>query len=121
MTVSTTNVKDSYTGNGSNVTFAITFQYQSASQVYVKVDGVLKSSPTDYSIVGANVVFVAAPASSKPVVIYRQTVLTQTADYLDNAAFPAETHEKVLDKLVMIVQEQAQKITDLEARVTALE
>lgn len=121
MTVSTTNVKNSYTGNGSQTTFAITFQYQSAAQVYVKVDGVLKSSPADYSIVGANVVFVTAPAATKPVVIYRQTVLTQTADYLDNAAFPAETHEAVLDKLMMIVQEQSQTIADLEARVTALE
>ncbi len=62
---------------------------------------------TDYTVTGVgeatggNVVLVAgALPSTKKVTIRLKPPLTQTTDYKEHDPFPAETHEKALDKIV---------------------
>jgi hypothetical protein len=46
-----------------------------------------------------------APASGTRLVIYRDTDIVQETDYISGDPFPAETHERALDRLTMILQE----------------
>jgi hypothetical protein len=48
---------------------------------------------------------VVAPASGVQWTILRSTARTQLTDYVSNDAFPAETHERALDRLTAQVQE----------------
>src|SRR3546814_5146473 len=64
---------------------------------------------TDYTVSGVggesfNVVFTTPPASDATISITRVVPLLQETDYLDNDEFPAETHERALDLLTMMVQ-----------------
>ena len=44
------------------------------------------------------------------VVLLRNTNLTQEVDYIENDAFPAETHEAAIDKLTLQIQEAQEEI-----------
>ena len=48
----------------------------------------------------------AAPATGTRLVIYRDTEVVQETDYTSGDAFPAESHERALDRLTMILQEK---------------
>jgi hypothetical protein len=54
---------------------------------------------------------VAVPATST-LTIYREVPFTQTTSYAENDAFPAESHEKALDKLTTITQQLERRITN---------
>jgi hypothetical protein len=111
--VSNTAVKAEYTGNGANKTFAIPGVFYESSQVKVyfideatdPFTETLKTEVTHYTVVGANVVFVAAPANGQKVLVTRSSPLTQLIDYLTTGAFEADTHERTVDRLVLILQE----------------
>lgn len=117
MTISTTTTKKVYNGNGIATVFAYDFYIDVASdlEVYLAdVNGtlVLQTITTDYSVSGAgnpaggNVTFVSPPdTGTGNIVILRKTPLTQETDYIEGDTFPAEEHEKALDKLTRIVQE----------------
>ena len=123
MTVTTTTIKNSYSGNGSTTAFAYTFPINSTSEITViersatgaetvKSEG---SGSTNYSIVdngasGGTITMVTAPASGTTLVIRRNTALTQETDYVANDPFPAETHEDALDKLNMQTQELQEEL-----------
>ena len=63
-----------YNGDGSDVTFDITFPFLRESDVKVSVGGDTKNSPADYSITGTVVTFVTAPPNATGNVrIYRNT------------------------------------------------
>lgn len=63
-----------YNGDGSDVTFDITFPFLRESDVKVSVGGDTKNSPADYSITGTVVTFVTAPPNGTGNVrIYRNT------------------------------------------------
>lgn len=63
-----------YNGDGSDVTFSITFPFLRESDVKVSVGGETKNSPADYSITGTVVTFVTAPPNATGNVrIYRNT------------------------------------------------
>jgi len=68
---------------------------------------------TDYTVsgaespVGGTVQLNTAPATGEKVVIYRSVPLTQETDYIENDPFPAESHEKALDKITHALQQQA--------------
>ncbi len=86
MTVSTTTIKNSASGNGSNTTFAYSFTVFASSELKVVVrtnatgaesvraEG---SGSTNYSVTGVgnaaggNVVFVTSPLATETVVLYR--------------------------------------------------
>ena len=42
--------------------------------------------------------------------IRRNTTQTQLTDYVENDAFPAETHENALDRLTMLAQDQQREL-----------
>jgi hypothetical protein len=125
MTVSTTTIKNSAAGNGSNSAFSYTFKAFASSEVkvYVRTDStgaeVLKTEGTgsaNYAVSGigaasgGTVTFVTAPASGETVVIRRLTSQTQGTDYVENDPFAAEDHETALDKLTHIVQEVQEEV-----------
>jgi WD40 repeat protein len=114
MTISNQTVITYYNGNGSTTNFAISSAFQDNSEIKVYLLSALgveslKVLSTDYTLSGGNpattVVMVTPPAVGEKLVIKRDTAKTQTADYLSNSKFPAETHEEALDKIVQMVQE----------------
>ena len=120
MTVSTTTIKNSYSGNGSTTSFAYTFKVFASTElkVYVRTTATGAESlraegsgSTNYSVTGVgetgggNIVFVTAPTSSETVVIRRLTAKNQPAD-----SFPADSHESALDKLTNITQEMQEEL-----------
>ena len=117
MTVSTTTGSVSYSANGTQPIFAYTFRiFEDADLVVIlrnDTTGVetTQTLTTDYTVTGAgtqsggNVVFGAAPATGNTMFIRRVLPLTQTTDYVENDPFPAESHERALDKLTMLVQQ----------------
>lgn len=111
MTVSSILSRWSYTGNGATTAFAYTNRIFADSDLKVYVDGALKVLTTDYTVSGVdnpgggNVTFGAAPANGASVVIVRDVPATQPVDYQPNDPFPAETHEKALDRATVLVQQ----------------
>ena len=77
----------------------------------VKVNGVTKTLNTDYTVTGAGVpaggtlTTTVAYAAGGTITIVRNVPLTQETDYGDADSFPAESHERALDKLTMIAQQ----------------
>ena len=123
MTISSTTLRNSYSGNGSTTEFAYTFPINSTSEITVierSATGAetVKSEGTgsaNYAIVdngsaGGTITMVTAPASGTTLVIRRNTALTQETDYIENDPFPAETHEDALDKLQMQNQELQEEL-----------
>ena len=113
--ITTTTSRIQYIGNGSTTVFSFPYKFLLNSHVVVYLtdtDGntVQKSLTTDYTLtgegteIGGNVIFINAPLVNFKVTILRVVPLTQLVDYLNNDAFPAETHEAALDKLTMIGQ-----------------
>ena len=123
MTLSTTTVSQSFSGDGSTVAFTFTFPINSTSEITViersstgtetvKSEG---TGSTNYGIVdngasGGVVTMVTAPASGTTLVILRNTNLTQGTDYVANDPFLAESHESALDKLQMQIQEVQEEV-----------
>jgi hypothetical protein len=122
MTVSSTNTRNSYSGNGSTTVFAYTFKIFDDDDitVIIRTDSTgaetTKTKTTHYSVSGVgsasggNITFGSAPASGETVVLLRTTARTQTTDYVPNDPFPAATHEDALDKLTFITQELEEQI-----------
>ena len=128
MTVSSTVSKVSYAGTGSTTLFSVPFYFLDNTHVKVilrRSSGVevVKSITTDYTVSGAGVIsggtitMIVAPASGQTLVIARNVPLTQETDYITNDPFPAETHEKALDKLTMEMQ-QVQEQLDRSVKVS---
>jgi hypothetical protein len=108
MTVANTVRSVRATGNGTSTSFSTSpFGF---FEVNVYVDGVL-IDPSAYTITQATpgaegtITFNTAPAASTEVLIVSDTELVQTVDYVDNDAFPAETHERQMDRLTMAIMD----------------
>lgn len=124
MTLNATTNTVSYTGNNSTTSFAVTFAFQgtgatSELEVVERViaTGVetVKSYSTHYTVTGGNgstgtVIAASAPADTVQWHIRRLTTETQLTDYVENDAFPAESHEDALDRLTMILQEHTEEL-----------
>ena len=111
MTISTAYTPDTYAGDASTTSFAITFAFLSDGdniKVTLKTDSTgalaVQTNPTHYSVSGSNVVFVSAPASGETVIIELDPDYKQESDYTENSNFPAETLETDLDQLKLEVQ-----------------
>ena len=116
MTISTTTSEIAYDGNGITTVFPIPFRFlTNADIVVVGVSSAgistTKVFTTDYTLTGAGaeaggtVTMLVAPASDTRLIIYRDTAIVQETDYISGDPFPAETHERALDRLTMIAQE----------------
>ena len=116
MTISSTTVKVSYSGNGSTTVFAYTFKILDDDEIQVIIRSstgteTVKTKTTDYTVSGVgsagggNITFVTAPTSTQTVVLRRLTTQTQETDYIANDPFPADSHEDALDRITMVAQE----------------
>ena len=116
MTVATSTSKSGpYAGAGTTGPFTVTFRFLENSHLQViktstaGVDSTLALT-TDYAVSGAGastgtVTLVSALLSGEKLTIIRNVPFTQEADYVQNDAFPAESHERALDKLTMETQQ----------------
>ena len=128
MTISTTASRISYNGNGTTVAFSFPYRFlQNADLVVIRVAAngteTTLALGTDYTVTGADddaggtVTCVSAPASGARLVIYRSVDITQEVDYITGDSFPAETHERALDRLTMVAQ-QLQDAVDRSAKLS---
>lgn len=82
-----------------------------ATEIKVEVDRVLQVEGQQYELEdydpeeGGSVRFVPTPESGAEILIYRETPITQQLDYIEGEPFPAETHERQMDKDTRILQE----------------
>lgn len=67
------NSKSLYTGDGSQLSFTITFPFISVTHVFIFLNGVMQLNPLNYSISGSVVSFVSPPESGDAVEIKRST------------------------------------------------
>jgi hypothetical protein len=120
MTISTQLSKTTYAGNGVTTQFPVPFPFQKDEDIraLLLADGskVALAQGTHYTLCGAgestggSLTMLAAPASGQTLVIWRSPAIVQEVDYVENAAFPAETHEGALDLLTMICQSLQEQI-----------
>lgn len=122
MTVATTNNRNDYTATAAQTTFPYTFRIFAGADLKVYVNSTLKTLTTDYTVTGAdsasggNVVFNTGLTAGDAVAIIRSIAYTQSTDYVENDPFPAETHEKALDRLTMLTQQ----LTEVDDRSVKL-
>ena len=102
MTVNNQSSEVTYTGDGSQVDFPITFAFIDPVQVlWTPAGGSVIEDGADNWIVRMD----SPPADGSEVRIYRDTPITQETEYRPYDAFPAESTENALDKLTEISQE----------------
>ena len=116
MTIQTQTSRNEFTGNCERAAFPYRFRILDQSHLQVYVDCALKTLGTHYSVTnvgeaaGGQIVLATAPNEGEQVVILRKVPYTQTTDYVEGSRFPAESHERALDKLTMIVQQQDEQL-----------
>lgn len=122
MTVSTTISKSGpYDGAGTTGPFLVDFRFLEDAHLRVvhtdadAVDTTLTLN-VDYTVSGAGdetgTVTLTDPLPvGERLTIIRSVPATQEADYVPNDRFPAESHEQALDKLTMLVQQNAEVIS----------
>lgn len=116
MTVTASTAKSGpYAGSGTTGPFTVGFRFLENSHLQVirtsaaGIDTTLTLT-TNYTVTGAgassgSVTLVTPLAAGEKLTIVRNVPFTQEADYVQNDAFPAESHERALDKLTMEVQQ----------------
>ena len=124
MTISSTTVRNSYSGDGSTTTFSYTFKIFQDSDIQVIIRSAngtetTKTITTHYTVTGAgnagggSVIFTSGniPTSTETVVLRRNIPQTQSIDYIANDPFPAESHEEGLDRATMAIQQLQEEVT----------
>jgi hypothetical protein len=124
MTISSTTVRNSYSGDGSTTTFSYTFKIFADSDIQVIIRSAngtetTKTITTHYTVTGAgnsgggSVIFTSGniPTATQTVVLRRNIPQTQAIDYIANDPFPAESHEEGLDRATMAIQQLQEEVT----------
>ena len=123
MTVSSTTVKSTASGDGSTTQFAYTFKIFANTdlEVIIRTNSTgaetTKTLSTHYTVAGVgaasggSITFTSGnvPISGETVVIRRNVPQTQAIDYIANDPFPAETHEEGLDRVTMVAQQVSEE------------
>ena len=121
MTISTTIIKNIYSGNDSTTVFAYAFKIATTADIEVIIRSsagveTVKTLTTHYSVSGAgvatggNVTMGSAPASGETLIIRRATTQTQAVDLVENDPFTAESVEGAFDKNLSIAQELQEEL-----------
>lgn len=126
MTVTTSTARVVHNGNGTTTQFAVPFRFLENAQVAVflrDAAGIqtLWTENTQYTLAGADLAAGGTltvntsptdytPATGERLVVIRAVPITQETDYVENDPFPAETHERTVDKLTMVNQEQTERL-----------
>ena len=124
MTISSTTVRNSYSGDGSTDTFTYNFKIFQDSDIQVIIRSAngtetTKTITTHYTVTGAgnsgggSVIFTSGniPTATETVVLRRNIPQTQAIDYIANDPFPAESHEEGLDRATMAIQQIQEEVT----------
>lgn len=117
MTISTTTSRQPYNGNGVTTIFAVPFRFFASTDLVVQLVTISTGASstlilgTHYTVTGADdedggsLTMITAPAVGQRLVIRRVIAATQEVDYVVGDPFPAETHERALDRLTMLAQQ----------------
>jgi len=115
MTVSSSVNKVTYSGNSATTVFPVNFYFLANSHIKVVLVSnnieTVQTITSQYTVTGAgnpaggSVTMLTPPATGTQLIIVRNVPATQETDYLANDPFPAESHERALDKLTMLVQQ----------------
>ncbi|HWR04375.1 MAG TPA: hypothetical protein VN419_10195 [Humidesulfovibrio sp.] len=120
MTISTQTSKAAFSGNGVSAVFPLPFPFQRTADIkaLLRQDGF--ETPLVLgehfelsgagSAAGGSLTMLVPPATGQTLVVWRAPALVQEVDYVENSAFPAETHEAALDLLTMICQSLQEQI-----------
>lgn len=119
MTINTMTSRISYSGDGITRNFAIPFIFFDAEEIEVIEHDSVNAQETrkvlgaDYGVAGGNGAIGTLTSNQPPtagvtITLRRNTARTQLVDYTPNDPFPAETHERALDRLTVITQELAE-------------
>ncbi|RLA19271.1 MAG: hypothetical protein DRQ56_05765 [Gammaproteobacteria bacterium] len=131
MTITTETSAVSYDGDNVQLVFPYLFKILEEGHMQVFIDGAIVE-PNDatypYQVNGAgdnaggDITFTLnpPPVGEDNVVLARSVPATQEIDYTPYDDFPAETHERGLDKLTMLIQ-QALDLADTAMTVPAIE
>lgn len=124
MSIATSTAKIQYTLASGAQALPVPFYFLEDAHIKVIKSGspdLVLTKGTDYTITGATdddggtVTTIAGTVADLQagdiITIKRDIAITQTVNYVYNDRFPAETHERALDKLTMIVQ-QLKEVTD---------
>lgn len=119
MTVSSQTSRIDYAGDGVTAIFPVPFYFLEQSHLKAILSDDATGAETvlvlntDYTVTGAGVLAGGSitvpnePAVGFTLTILRSVPVTQETDYVPNDPFPAESHERALDKLTMIIQQQS--------------
>jgi hypothetical protein len=116
VTLSSTQTRIIYAGDGATTGFAVPFAFFGADELTIierqSDTGVrtTKNLGTHYTVAGGSgengtVTATTPPAGGVTWTIARKTNRTQLVDYTPNDPFPAETHERALDRQAAVSQE----------------
>lgn len=107
-------------GDGSTVNFTIGFTFQANADVHVYLEDQSTtpftrtevsqgSGASKFTISGGDpgttVVMGTAPSAVQRIIVKREMAFTQTVNYVETDAFPAEDHEAAMDKQVLLLQQ----------------
>jgi hypothetical protein len=117
---------NTYTGNGSNKLFSITFPYLDATDIDVYLNGTLQTVTTQYTFANATTVeFVVAPANGATVLLNRSTNdATLQATFFPGSSVKAADLNDNFDQVLYIAQETVNTVANqstagLQAQITA--
>ena len=117
---------NTYTGNGSNKLFSITFPYLDTTDIDVYLNGVLQTVTTEYTFANATTVeFVTAPANGATVILDRSTDdTTLQATFFPGSSIKATDLNENFDQILYLAQETAnnaanQSTAGLQTQITA--
>lgn len=116
-----------YDGDGVTVAFPAPWRYLDVAHLLVEVidaDGVAtaRTLGTHYAATpgstdaGGTVTMVTAPAIGEALRIRRATPKAQPTAYPTTGAFPAQSHELALDRLMLVAQETDGEVDDVQTR-----
>jgi hypothetical protein len=111
MTIPAQANQQTYLGDGFSALFGIAFSFDVPADIKVFITdpttGVPASVTTGFSVSGGSggpgtLLFVTPPASNSQITILDDPALTQPTDYTNLDAFPAESHERALDRVTRL-------------------
>jgi hypothetical protein len=104
---------NTYTGNGTNKLFSITFPYLDTADVDVYLNGTLQTITTQYTFANATTVeFVTAPANGATILLDRSTDDTDLqATFFPGSAIKAADLNLDFDQVLYIAQETSNEAT----------
>lgn len=116
MTLETTDNRKEYIGDGVSDTFSYPYYFLADTDLVVYKEDVLQALTTHYTVTGAgipaggSVVFVTPPPDTENVVIYRDPILIQESDWVENDPDPAAQKENAFDLSMMVSQRLSERV-----------